>query len=110
VQVEIHTKSVRLDESLRTHIERRLASAIGRFDELIRHVKVHLAPRDGPRRQDLKECRICVALEPAGHVAIVDQGKELYALTASAAARVSLAVINELWRRRESAKQQASAS
>ena len=102
MRIEIHAKNVEMDEALRADIDRRLAVAIGRFDEFIRLVTVHLANSNGVRGARENKCRICVSLKSSGDVEIADSDVDLYAVTARATGRVGLAVLSELWRLRES--------
>ena len=102
MRIEIHPKKIEVDESLRTHIERRLGTAIGRFDEFIRCVTVHLANGNGARGAPGKQCRICVSLKSSAEVEIEDSDVDLYSVTAQATSRLGLAVFSELWRLRES--------
>ena len=102
MRIEIHSKKFEVEESLRTHIERRLGHSIGRFDEFIRCVTVHLANGNGARGAPSKLCRICVSLKSSGDVEIEDSDVDFCTATARATSRLGLAVFGELWRRRES--------
>ena len=102
MQIEIHPKKIEVDESLRTHIERRLGHTIGRFDEFIRRVTVHLANGNGACGAPSKLCRICVSLKSSGDIEIADSDVDICAATDRATHRLGLAVFGELWRRRES--------
>ena len=99
MRIEIHAKKTAANESLRTHIERRLARAIGRFDEFIRHVTVHLSESNGTGGAGTKRCRICVSLSSSGEVEVEDTDADPDALVARATGRVGLAVISELERK-----------
>jgi ribosome-associated translation inhibitor RaiA len=102
MRIEIHAKNIEVDESLRAQVQRGLGQAIGRFDEFIRRVIVHLATSNGVRGARENKCRICVSLKSWGDVEIEDSDADLHAVTARATGRVGLAVHNELWRLRES--------
>ena len=99
MRIEIHAKKSAADDALRTYIERRFVNAIGRFDEFIRSVTVHLSQRNGTAGAGAKRCRICVSLKSSADVEVEDTDADLYALTARATGRVGLAVISELERR-----------
>ena len=101
MRIEIYAKNIEVDESLRSDIERRLGRAIGRFEEFIRRITVHLANGNGSRGARAKQCRICVSLKSSGDVEIKDSDADLYTVTARATGRVGLAVIRELWRLRD---------
>ena len=101
MRIEIHPKKVEVNQLLRTHIERRLGHAIGRFDEFIRRVTVQLAHSNGVHGASAKQCRICVSLSSSGDVEIEDSDVDIYAATDRATSRLGLAVFGELWRRRE---------
>lgn len=102
MRIEIHAKNIDVDAALRAHVERRNGQAVGRFDEFIRRVTVHLANSNGVRGARENKCRICVSLKSSGDVEIADSDIDLYAVTARATGRVGLAVLSELWRLRES--------
>ena len=104
MRIEIHTKKVELDESLRADIARRLVAAIGRFEEFIRCVTVHLVNGNGVAGAPLTRCRICVSLKSSGEVEIEDSDADLCTATARATGRVGTAVVGELWRQRESSR------
>ena len=110
MRIEIHTRNVEVDESLWTDIERRLGHAIGRFDEFIDRVSVHLANSNGMRGARQKRCRICVRLKSSGDVEIEDRDVDLCSVTARATRRVGMAVFEELWRLRESSRRSGRTS
>jgi ribosome hibernation promoting factor len=101
MRFDIHSKQIDVDKPLLAHIEHRLRFAIGRFEPLIRRVRVELSHSNGASRAAVERCRIRVDLSPTGDVEIDDSDSDLYALTKRAAGRVGLAVFSELYRLRE---------
>ena len=104
MRIDIHSKKIELDELLRTHIERRLGCAIGRFNEFIRCVTVELGGRNG---NHAKRCRVRVLLRPTGDAAVEEAGVDLYDVTTRAAGRIGLAVYGELYRMHNSRRSAA---
>lgn len=109
MRFDIHAKNIELDEPLRTHIESRLGFAIGRFESLVRRVRVELSRSNGVVGTTGKRCRIRVELSPTGDVEVDDMDADLYAVADRAAGRAGLAVYSELYRLRESRRRSGNA-
>lgn len=62
MNLEIHASRVRLTDSIRQQVQRRVDFAIGRFTDHVERVSVVLEDTNGPRGGDDKLCRIRVHL------------------------------------------------
>lgn len=60
---DIHTSGLSLKKSTRLHIERRLAFALGRFEDSLNAVSVTVEDSNGPRGGIDQVCRIRVSLQ-----------------------------------------------
>ena len=101
MRFEIRGQNIRLSDALRTHAERSVRLALGRFGARVSRVTVRVADLNGPRGGDDKRCRIAVAVQRAGNVVVEDTDVDLYAAIGRAAERAGRAVGRELDRGRE---------
>jgi len=62
MNLEIHASRVRLTDSIRQQVQRRVDFATGRFTDHVERVSVVLEDTNGPRGGDDKLCRIRVHL------------------------------------------------
>jgi ribosome-associated translation inhibitor RaiA len=99
--VQIHGKSLRLPETIRAVMERRIRSALGRFVGYVSQVRVGLADLNGPRGGVDKQCRLIVNLRPRGHIVIEAAHANAIAAVASAADRAGWNVSRKLKRRHD---------
>ena len=68
MRVSVQGKRLKAGPDLRGEVKRRLHFALGRFDDVIRQVTVHLADVNGPRGGIDKNSRVVVLLKPAEQV------------------------------------------
>ena len=83
-------------ESLRRHAERRLAFALGRFDDRLGTVTVRLSDLNGPRGGVDKECRIHLRLLRRPALVVQCTDSDAYSAISIAAERAGRAVAREL--------------
>ena len=100
MRVQIRSRDVEVTADLRTHIERRLGFALGRFGERIGLVIVRFSNAGDPQVASAKRCQIDVALRPR-HVVGEDNDVDAVAAVNHAAHRVSRSVAHELELERE---------
>jgi ribosome-associated translation inhibitor RaiA len=99
MRLEIRRRRLMVSEWLRTHIERQLRAALGRFARRVGQVRVYLRDVNGPRGGVDKQCRIVVDLPRAGRAVVSGAGTDPYAVVAHTAARTGRAVKRHLQRR-----------
>lgn len=102
MQIEIrgHLKAT---DAIRSHIERRVQSALGRFRHRVRAVTIWLEDVNGPGRGGAdKACQIAITLNTSRRspVVIEEVHADLYLAVSNAAERTSQAVRRELDRLR----------
>lgn len=113
MQIELrgHLKAT---DAIREHIEKRLQSAIGRFQDHVRGVVVRLDDTNGPGRGGAdKACHFEVTLDTQRRAPVVveETHADLYIAISHACDRLSVAVSREVDRdRHDRAKSAASAS
>ena len=100
MRVQIRSHNFEVTAELRTHIERRLGFALGRFGERVGLVIVHVSDDGDPPLAAAKRCRIEVALRPR-HVVAEDLDTDPLAAVNHAAHRVSRSVARALELERE---------
>lgn len=101
MKLEIRRQGVEVSEAFQTHIERRLAFALGRFSPQIQRVAVYLADLNGPKGGVDKQCRLVARLLRLGVVTVEEQDAELTALIDRASDRLARAVQRKLERTRD---------
>jgi ribosome-associated translation inhibitor RaiA len=101
MRLQIRTKNLRLHDTDREEMERRIRFALGRFVGRISLVTVGLADLNGPRRGTDKQCRLVVRMIPAGKVTIEETHADIAAAVALAADRAGWNVGRELKRRQD---------
>jgi ribosome-associated translation inhibitor RaiA len=101
MELELQGKRVRLTQSLRVYIARRLTFALGQFRSRIRLIKAVLEDINGPRGGLDQQCRVMVRLGCGKEIRITGRGADLIAAVDHAADRASHAVGRELGRRQK---------
>ena len=92
IQIRGHLKAT---DAIRQHIDRRLESALGRFENHVRTVTVWLEDVNGPQKGGAdKLCKIEVVLETPRHAPhmVEELDADMYTAISSAAERASQAV------------------
>ncbi|MCC7127117.1 MAG: HPF/RaiA family ribosome-associated protein [Acidobacteria bacterium] len=98
MQIELRGH-IKATDAIRQHIDRRLLSGIGRFEQHVRGVIVRLDDTNGPSRGGAdKSCHIEVTLDTQRRSPIVveEVNQDLYAAISQAAERLSVAVGREI--------------
>ncbi len=100
MKIHIRGRNVELTEVLRTHVERRLGFALGRFGERIGRVLLRFSDTNGHRGDVDKRCEIDVGLRPRS-VRVEQTDADLFVALDRAADRASRSVARALERERE---------
>ena len=98
IQIRGHLKAT---DAIRQHIDRRLESALGRFDHHVRTVTVWLEDVNGPQRGGAdKSCKIEVLLDQPRHAphVVEELDADMYTAISRAAERASQAVRRDVER------------
>jgi len=98
MNVQMRGQGTQVSEALRTHVERCLGFALGRFGNRIDRVNVWLADVNGPRGGVDKRCRIGGRLRPTGIAFVVKTASDPYVAIGRAAGRAGSAVARRLAR------------
>jgi ribosomal subunit interface protein len=91
VKVEIRQRDIEVTEVLRTHVERRLGLALGRFADRIGRVTVRFSGAADHMGEQATRCQIDVSLRPQ-NVRAGDTDADLFAAVDNASDRVSRSV------------------
>jgi ribosomal subunit interface protein len=98
IQIRGHLKAT---EAIRQHIDRRLMSAVGRFQHRVRAVTIWLEDTNGPRKGGAdKACQIEVLLDTPHHKSLIveEVDADMYNAISRASERVSQAVRRDVGR------------
>lgn len=101
MQVFVSAKNFKVSETIREHIDRRLAFALDRFQREIERIDVSLADLNGPKGGLDKQCRMVAKLRSDGTLVIEDQDIDFFAVIDRAADRLGHAVQRAIDRRRD---------
>jgi putative sigma-54 modulation protein len=101
MKIQIRARHIELTETLRAHVERRLAFALGRFGTRVGRVVVRFSDINGHRGGVDKRCQIEVGQHPRVRAEVTHS--DPYAAVDLAAERVSRAFARALERDRERA-------
>ena len=101
MQIDVQALRFELTPALRTHTERRLQFALGRFNAQVSRLWVRLSDVNGPRGGDDKRCHVRITLTDAPEVVIEDTEADLYVAIARAADRAGRTVARRLGRSRD---------
>ena len=99
MKLELKAKGIRVTKKLKTHVERQLRFAMGRFGDRVRRVRVHLTDINGPKGGDDIQCRIQTHLAPRGELVIRETRGDAFSAIVRASARASHSVSRHLARR-----------
>ncbi len=100
MKIQIRERNVKVTDILRSHVQRRLGLALGRFGERIGRVIVRFSGTDGHPSYLDKRCQIEVGLRPRS-VRVEDMDADLFTAVDHAANRVSRSVARALDRQRD---------
>ena len=103
MRIHVRSRGFELTDALRTHAERRLLFALGRFGRRVQSVMLRIDDVNGPRGGADQRCQIVARLAPWGDVRVEEEelDGDLYGAIDRAADRLERAVVREIERRRE---------
>jgi ribosome-associated translation inhibitor RaiA len=101
LRIHVRSRGLELPDELRTHAERRLLFALGRFGRRVQSVMLRIDDVNGPRGGADKRCHILARLVPWGDVRVEELDRDLCAAIDRAADRLDRAVAREIERRRD---------
>lgn len=98
MQVQYNYSAVEKTDGLEAHIRDQLDRAIGRFEDRLTRVEVHVADLNGPNKPGPGDMRCRFEARPAGHQPIVvdDEGSDLHAVINAAAHKLERALAKRL--------------
>ncbi len=100
MKLKISGKSMKLDDTIKEHIERRVYFALSRFSPRIARVSVTIEDVNGTRGGIDKRCRILVKLNGLEEFSAASTEAKVHAAVAAAASRIGRTVQRKLERRR----------
>ncbi len=102
--------NVGVSDAIRSHVERRLTFAIGRFADYVRQVNVRLSHGGAHRRGIAKRCQIEIRMRSQGPIWVEAMDADLYTAIDLAADRLGHVLPREIAKLRTPARQLAYAS
>lgn len=101
MNVELRSRGVAISDVLRSHVERRLRYALGRFEGHVSRIRVRFTDVNGPRGGDDDIlCLVEAGMGSAGTLRIEQRGRDPFAAVARAARRVGHDAARKLGRLR----------
>ncbi len=103
MKIEVRGPTFSGSDALRAHAERRLGSALGRFDAYVVRATVRLSDQNGPRGGVDKRCHVSLTVQGAGRTRAIEldeRSDDAYAALDRAADRVGETVSRAVTRRR----------
>jgi ribosome-associated translation inhibitor RaiA len=100
MRIDMRAHGVELDESLVTHIERKLRFALGRFTKEVRRVHVLVRDENGPKGGYDILCKVRAELSSQGELVIREVDTDPFSAVGRAAGRASHAIARRLERLR----------
>jgi len=90
LHIEIGYRGTERSDVLDEHVREELASAIGRYEERITRVEVHLADDNSPQKEGPRDKRCLMEARPRGMDPLVaeDEGDDLYDVVRGAARKL----------------------
>ena len=104
MNIEIQARRVPLSRKLRNHTERRIRSALTRFDERITRVSLWLSDVNGPKGGNDKNCQVQIVMSGKPDVVIEETRENLYVAINRAIDRAGQTVVRKLDRQRSRVK------
>lgn len=98
--IDIRTRGFTLTPGLRSHVERRIALALDRYQDRIARIRVVLGDVNGPRGGLDKTCKLALGLRRDRTVRVSATSGDLYAAIDTAAHRAGRALTRTLKRER----------
>ena len=89
MNITIHTKGFEVTGPIREYVEKRLETAIDRFEHMVRGAHVTLEDVNGPKGRQDKRCRILLTGAPGADEAIDVTETDLYAAIDAAVEKVN---------------------
>jgi putative sigma-54 modulation protein len=100
MRIQVRARDGPVTGLLRTHVERRVGFALGRFGERVDRVAVRFSMASDPPDHAAR-CNIHVGLRPFGSVEVEDAGTDRFVAVNGAADRASRSVARALARERD---------
>jgi ribosomal subunit interface protein len=104
MQIDLQARNFSLTDALRSHVIRRLDSALSTREVYIQRVSVRLSDINGPRGGKDKRCHIQVVMPQLPDVVIEDTDEDMYNAIDGAADRAGRTVGRRLSRQRDSSR------
>jgi ribosomal subunit interface protein len=108
LKIQVHDLGVLVDKKLRTHLERRVAFALGGLGDRVKQVRVRLSASSA-RESPFKRCEIEVTLLPRD-LHVTDTGADLFLAVENATGRLKRSLARALERERAWVKDNPSGS
>jgi putative sigma-54 modulation protein len=104
MHIDLQARNFSLTDALRSHVKRRLGSALCTRNEHIQRVNVRLSDINGPRGGEDKRCHIQVVLPQLPDVVIEYTDEDMYSAIDRAADRAGRTVGRRLTRQRDNGR------
>lgn len=77
MKIDIRSRSLKLTDTLKDYVDRRIRFALGRFSQRLESVRIMLQDLNGPKGGVDKHCKVHIAVLPSFNIIIEEKDAEL---------------------------------
>lgn len=96
MKIDIRSRSLKMTDTLKNYVDRRIRFALGRFSQRLESVRIMLQDLNGPKGGVDKRCKVHVAILPSFSVIIEETDVELESAVSRALDRAGRTVARRL--------------
>lgn len=100
MKIELHCDGISAAERLRSHVQRRLGQALGRFRDRVLWARVWMKDVNGPRGGSDMQCLVQVRVKGASDIILQEREADARSAFDRAAGRAIHALLRQIGRRR----------
>lgn len=99
MSIQLTVANDRQNTKLESYLRRRLAAVLGRLEDRIHRVEVHLRDESSGKGVPIKACSLTLVLNPRGQIHVSAKHEDIYAAAVNAVNRAERAMVKALDRK-----------